>query len=314
MRRAAIGPRPRPAQRLHPGWILAALAAYVGCAAFFIGADPWDPLSASGGGILLVSSVAVGLVGGRWWMPAAALSLVALAPLTRTPQPLLFFALAVPFFVVVCAVLIALAVGLRAYVRRRSPEAERRVAFAGLGLLALVVALTGFGIYLDHRAVDRAPARPLLVDERTGAFRGIAPGMPAARARQLLGEPAPDQEAFAPTPLGADPGDVSGPSSLPAWQTWRYRRLVVFTSDGRVRGYLTTDPSAQTAPGAGVGDSLEVVKGHYSHLDCYGVTLGGDAVNPSYLACQGPIASGDQIFFGGDPVDSIWVSARDSDF
>jgi hypothetical protein len=44
------------------------------------------------------------------------------------------------------------------------------------------------------------------------------------------------------------------------------------------------------------------------------VTLGSDAVNPSYPACERRLPGGGQIFFGGDPIDSIWVSERDSDF
>ncbi len=299
--------QPRSRQRLNWGWLLTAVAVYVTCAAFFIGADQWDPLATWGFGILLVNSVAVGLVAGRWWMLLAPLSLIALAPLGTFSEPPLFYAFVVPALVIVSAALIALGLALRMPIRRRGAEAERRAAYVGLGLLGLAVAITGWGIHLDHRVIDRVPFRPLLIDERTGAYRGIVPGAPAGRAQQLFGEPVLGRRGPAPSPLDVDPVEVPGPSSRPNWEVWRYKRLVVFASGGRVRGYLTTDPSAQTALGAGVGDSLAVARRRHPSLRCYGVTLGSDTVNPSYPACEGSLPGRGRIFFGGDPIGSIWV-------
>ena len=290
-------------------WVLAALVAYLCCAALFIGADAWDPLAGWGFAILLANSVAIGLVGGRWWLLLAALGLIALAPLT-TQEPV-FYAVGLPMFVLVSAALIALGVAVRGAERRRSAETERRAVHVGLGILALAVAVTGWGIYLDHRVVDRSPSRPLLVDERTGGYRGIAPGAPAARARRLFGEPVIDSSDYAPRPLDTGPREVSGPRSRPGdWQPWRYEKLVVFTSEGRIRGYLTTDRSAQTQTRVGVGDSLVLAERRHPDLVCDGVTLGSDAVIASYPACQGPLPSGHWIFLGGDPIDSIWVQER----
>lgn len=272
--------RPSRAQR-HPLWLFPALAAYVCSAAFFIGADAWDPLAEWGFGILLANSVAIGLVGGRWWMLFTPLSLIALAPLTRATEPPIFFALAVPALLILSAALIALGVGVRKRRRRRGAEAERHAADVGLGLLVLALAATGWGIFLDHRVVDRVPSRPVLVDERTGAYRGIAPGAAAARVRRLFGEPVVDSGNYVPRPLAARPKEVSSPGSLPGWQPWRYKKLVVFISGGEVRGYLTTERSAQTQMGVGVGDSLTLAKRRHPGLECDGVTLGSDAVNPS---------------------------------
>ena len=240
----------------------------------------------------------------------AAFGLIALAPLSRATEPPLFYALVLPVLVLVSAALIALGVAVRRRRRRRGAKTERRVVHVGFGILALAVAVTGWGIYLDHRVVDRSPSRPLLVDERTGGYRGMAPGAPAARARRLFGEPVIDSRDYVPRPLDTEPREVSSPGSLPGWQPWRYEKLVVFTSGGQVRGYLTTDRSAQTQTGVGVGDSLVLAERRQPGLDCDGVTLGSDAVNPSYPACQGPLSSGHWIFFGGDPIDSIWVQQR----
>ncbi len=291
-------------------WVLAALGAYLCCAAFFIGADAWDPLRRWGLAILLANSVAIGLVGGRWWLLLAAFGLIALVPLLTTQEPV-FYAVALPVFVLVSAALIALGVAVRGAERRRSAETERRAVHVGFGILAFAVAVTGWGIYLDHRFVDRSPSRPLLVDERTGGYRGIAPGAPAARARRIFGEPVIDSSDYAPRPLDTEPSQVSGPRSRPGdWQPWRYEKLVVFASGGRIRGYLTTDRSAQTQTRVGVGDSLVLAERRQPGLVCDGVTLGSDAVIPSYPACQGPLSSGHWIFFGGDPIDSIWVQER----
>lgn len=141
-----------------------------------------------------------------------------------------------------------------------------------------------------------------------GTFRGITIGDSVARAGRLFGSPVRGDPNFAPTPVGVAAADLSGPSSMPNWQTWRYRDLVVFTDRGHVRGYLTTDPNAQTPAGVGIGDSLAVARRTYSHLSCFAVALGSDASNPSYLACDGTLTSGLAIWFGGDPIKSIWVT------
>jgi len=289
-------------------WVLATVIAYVVCAAFFIGADPWDPLADWGPIILLVSSLALGLLGGRWPVLLAPLALILLIPLNRHTEPALFPS-TVYWLVAVCTALIALTIGVRALIsRRRGPRADRRAAGAGVGLLCLTCALTAWGIYLDHRVVDHAPSNPLLIDERSGAHRGIAPGAPTGRVRRLLGPPADDSGAYTPHPLEADPGDLSGLHAMPSGQTWRYSTLVVFVSDGGVRAYLTSDPSAQTNTGVGIGDSLTIAERAYSNLDCGGVIGGSDAANPYSLACRGRLASGATISFGGDPIDNILVS------
>lgn len=289
---------------------MAALAAYIACAAFVVAADLWDPLGEWGWGLVLASSLALGVTG-RWPMLLAPLALIPLAPLNRMIEPELFTS-GVYWLVGVCAVLVALGIGLRALARRRGARAERGAATAGLGVICLTSALTAWGVYLDQRVVDRSPSGPLLVDERTGAFRGIRPGASASRALSLFGRPVHGPENFAPTPLDLEHDDVSGPSSLPSSEVWRYRELVVLVAGERVGGYLTTDPSAQTSAGVGVGDSLAIAERAYARLDCFGVTLGSDAVNPSYPGCEGALRSGDWIWFGGDPIDSVWVLETDA--
>ena len=287
-------------------WVLAAVVAYVVCAAFYIGADPWDPLADWGPVLLIGSSLALGLLGGRWPLVLVPLALIPLMPLSRASEPLNFSSSAAKELIAFLAVLIALPIGVRALTRRRGPRADRRAAGAGAALLCLTSAVTGWAIYLDHRVVDRVPSSPLLIDEHSGAYRGVAPGDPTGRVRRLLGPPADDSGEYIPYPLRAEAGDITG-GGVPAGQTWRYPTLVVFASEGRVPAYLTTDPSAQTPAGVGIGDSLKIAKRAYSNLSCGGVIGGSDAVNPYALACRGWLEGGATISFGGDPIDNILV-------
>ena len=108
----------------------------------------------------------------------------------------------------------------------------------------------------------------------------------------------------------ADQEGESGPGSRPSWEVRIFPQLAVFVDNGRVRGIATPDSAAQTREGVGVGDSLEIAKRHYQGLDCYGVTLGSDSTRPSYPACAGRLKGGNEVYFGGDPVDTIWVTAK----
>lgn len=292
---------------LRPASMLVALAAYAACAGLFIAANPWEPLSGGlGVCILLGGSLALGLIGGRWQTLLAALVLIPLVPLSRAPEPAIV-AVSLPFVLGACAALIALGVGLRALARRRGVRTGARARVIGVALLTLAGALAAWGVYLANRVVDHSPAHPVLVDERAATYRGLALGAPAADIRHRFGKRAPDR-GFTASPVGVDPADVSGPGSIPDWHSWRYRDLVVFTHGGRVRGFLTTDPDAQTREGVGVGDSLAVATGAYANLRCMGVTLGSDATNPQYRACEGRLPGGATIWLGGDPIDSIWVT------
>lgn len=291
--------------------LICALAAYVGSAAFVIGADLWDPLADWGWWVVLASSLAIGLAVGRWPVLLAPLALIPLASLNRMSEPELFTSDGVYPLAIFFAVLVAAGIGVRALARRRGARADRGAARVGIGLICLALAFTAWGVYLDHRVVDRSPSKPLLLDERSGTFRVIAPGVPAEYVRSLFGRPVLGEENRVPTPLGEDFKDVRGPSSMVRSQAWRYRKLVVFVVGARVHGYLTTDPSAQTAAGVGVRDSLAIAERAYRNLNCFGVTAGSDAVNPSYPSCEGQLKNGNVIQFGGDPIASITVQERD---
>lgn len=284
--------------------IAGCFAAFVVCAAFFLGADPWDPLAGWGWATTLAAALALGLVVGRWTVLAAVLVLLPLATLNRTGEPGLLLVVALPVLVAACAIVMCAGLAVRSLVPR---SGARYAALAAGALAGGAVAATAWGAYLDRRVVDRHPSQPVLVDDRSGALHGIVPGSSLTRARRVLGRGVVGSDDREASPLGVDAGGLSGPSSVPDWQTLRLHDLAILHTGDTVRGYVITDRSAQTQAGVGIGDSLVVARRRYANLACAGVTLGSDAARPDYLACVGRMRSGDELFFGGDPIDSIWV-------
>ena len=287
-------------------WAVAALALAVG---FFVGADPWDPLAgALGFAAVAAAAFGVGLVAGSWKAPLAALLFVPLAPLNRAEEPALYISIGIPALIFAAAVVIALGVGVRKlFDARRRSEFERRLRHAGACLSVAAIIATGWGVYLDHRVVDRSPRHPRLVDDSRGTFGRIRLGMSIERVRRLLGPGKPGNPDWAPAPVGMDPNALSGPGSMRDYRELRYRDLVVFARKGIVRGFVTTARDAQTQSGVGIGDSLAVAEQRYGDINCSGVLTGSDSSNPSYRGCQRPLAGGGAIWFGGDPIDSLWI-------
>jgi hypothetical protein len=239
--------------------------------------------------------IGLGLAFGGWRAAALAALIVAVAiaisPWSGSPVVLFFGG---PILVAGAAVVTGLAA-----------RARRRAATAGAVLLACAVAGTAWGVYLDHRVVDRSPERPVLVDERTTAHRGIRVGMETAEVRRVLPNPVVGSEL---APLGPDDDEIGGPTSITDVDEngFRYRDLVVMLDGPRVTGYVTTDDDAQTRTGVGVGDSLELAKRRYRNLGCDEATF-HDSNTPEYPFCEGDLGRDVALFISGDPIDSLWV-------
>jgi hypothetical protein len=210
--------------------------------------------------------------------------------------------IAIPFFAVIAALLIALGVGARRLASQRRDGLEPWVLRLGAAVLGVAVITTAIGVYLDHRVVDGSPKHPVLLDERIPTYRGVRLGMSVDRLEHILGRP----KRQGPHPES----DESGPSSFPVWRELHYDQLVVFVARERVKGFFTTAADAETRARVGVGDSLTIASRMYANLDCFGVIVGSDASNPDYLACDGLLPSRSVIWFGGDPIDSIWVTVN----
>jgi len=287
--------------------IVLTVVAYVLVAGLVFAADLWDPLGRSRVALVTLASFALGLVVGRFWAVAVVVLLVPLSLLAPWSDQFTLFLLAligVPFE--------ALVVAAGAVLRRLL---DRRVAGAGptAGAIAMATVLlaVGWGLYLDARHVDDAPSAPLLLDERTGTYRGLRVGASEADVIRLFGEGQLGDPGKGPAPLGVNSGQVSGPRSSPGGGTiFRYRDLAVMIRDGKVTGYVTTADNAETRAGVGVGDSLSVAEERYYPLQCEVVDLGNDEESlPAYPACWAKLATDVTFWLGNDPIDSIWVFA-----
>lgn len=311
---AVAGRHGRPTVAVVTGLVLAA------CTAVLVTSRAWDPTAGSRGVVAwAVGVVALGVAAGRpgATVPAAfrtmlvpAVVLVVLAPFSRAESPFAWALLAVPLMGAGGAV----AIGLVAAGTRRAAELVPRSApflpRVALGIAALAAVLAAWGVRIDHRVIDRTPARPVPLSDRTGAFRGVAVGDGLRAVRARLGAPvvAGAGSSDAGRPLDA-PKDFAGPEELPAGDTWRYDGLALVVSRSRVLAVVVTDRSAQTPPGVGIGDSIEVVRRTYGGLKCEGVRL-GEATNPAYPACRSrllgePGRRRTGITFSGDPVGSV---------
>ncbi len=283
-----------------------AVALYALVAGAVLAADLWDPLADWGPSVITLASLALGLLVGRWRAAAFAAFLLPLALLGPRDHPLALFFLAVigvPFE----AAVVAAGVGLRKALDRRQAMAGKLLGATAMGA---ALALVGYGVYLDARVVDESPSAPLLLDEQTGAYRGLQTGASLDRLQSLFGPGTPGDPNRVPSPLEVGPTEVSGPPFLPAdLTTLRYPDLAVLVQGGRVRGYVTTAEDAETRAGVGVGDSLSVAKQRYAGLACGVKDLGHDQPYPAYPQCFGRLPTGETLSFGGDPIDSLWVIA-----
>jgi hypothetical protein len=155
----------------------------------------------------------------------------------------------------------------------------------------------------DHHAA-RGPA--IRLDERTGTFLGLRLGRSEEKVVGQFGAGLRGKQGRAPAPVGTDPTAISGPTSEPSeWTTRRYQKLVVQFDGGRVVAFATTSPRARTRAGVGLGDRLTAVKTYYTGVRCDHASLGESDVSVPY--CAGRLPSGGGIWFGGDPIRSIWV-------
>jgi hypothetical protein len=250
-----------------------------------------------------VTAAAVGLafVARSWWTILAGLVVLPLygeRVLDNDPLGL--------FFTVVFLTPAALALFAIATVIGKAVD-PARARMAGIVTVSLAAALTAVGLYVDRRVVDESPDEPLVIDAERGTYRGLQIGLRKADARSLLGDPPERADVEGDeTPVGVDYSDISAPSSYPAWDKWRYEGFAVFFAKGQVQGFVTTSDRSETREGVGVGDSLDLVEDRYTGVTCDALTAYESSI-PETPYCTGGIADDRQIWFGGDPIDSIWV-------
>lgn len=277
-----------------PVAVAAALAAWAVVTASLVLAEAQHALADSALPLMLTVTAALGLgLVARWWALLALPLLIPVAALEGEAYDVAFLLI---FLVPVVGLVVLLAAAAGTLLR------PRRTTLPGAALLVASLLAVAVAALLELRVVDRTPDRPLAVDVERGAFGPVRLG---ARVSTLkLGR----VKRLRLLPVEA----LSGPSfSFPA--PLDFRRLArpglsVFTSMGRVLGFVTSDPRSELGgeAGVGVGDSLELVEKRLDGFTCDGVATEGESLEPTYHACS---RSSDRrtLWLGGDPIDSIWL-------
>jgi hypothetical protein len=194
------------------------------------------------------------------------------------------------------------------------------VRFApSLVLLVLVATVAGCGdaarpVPAAQPAPEHVPADPLPVDTRAGTFRGLAFRDSEAAVRKRFGK-ARCSTTAPMQPLGEDYYDIGGPThfvpprgkGLKRDCFMRYRRLVVLMFSGGAYGFVSTDTRAQTEQGVGPGDPQALVRERYPGARCEVANEGTEW--STFPLCTVVLAPGKRLYFGGDPIRSVWLIA-----
>jgi hypothetical protein len=150
-------------------------------------------------------------------------------------------------------------------------------------------------------------AKPSLVDELRGSYRGVRIGDTAAAVQRVFGaEPlSGPNEPIAPRE--DDFTDIGGPTVIAGGcgTSLRYDHVAFLMCKGHVIGFIVAEQGAQTRRAVGIHDAAHTVPARYPRLTCGSAPLEGG----SYPYCGGRVASHRRLWFGRDPIRSITVAA-----
>jgi hypothetical protein len=260
--------------------------------------------------IAVVGMLSIGALSGRWFF--SALSLGLLAGLALVDDPLSGWALVI-FGIPTTAILLAAGVGMGKLARRGVWHPELAAGILAVCILVPAVA-AGYDVVRPPR--DVTPEDPQVVDWRAGSFDQIALTIGTPAVETVLGAPARSGQDVSSVPVGEDYYEIGGPTSFGAPcmklkapdETLRYQELAVFTCDAKVYGWVTTSERAETSEGVGIGDSRELVKRRYPRADCYVANEGTEY--KTFPLCTVRVCEGRALYFGGEPIRSIWLIAQ----
>jgi hypothetical protein len=152
---------------------------------------------------------------------------------------------------------------------------------------------------------------PLRIDERSGSYRGIEFGAPIREVVRRFGYPGGGHSG-SEVPIGVDYYDVGGPtvssSPLGDTHTLRYHGVAFLTGQRRVYGFVTVDLRAETRFGVRIGDPQARVRERYRGAKCEIANEGTEYA--TFPLCTVMVSDGRYLWFGGDPVKSIWLAAQ----
>jgi len=187
------------------------------------------------------------------------------------------------------------------------------IAAVNAGVAAMVgLALAGCGDAPPDRAPSQRGARVL--DETTATFAGLRLGVSSAQVRRRFGSPLKSPDG-ASTPPGVDYYEVGGPTFVRPPPTLtagagsggsvRYRDTAWLVEGGRSYGVMTVAPDARTRAGVAIGDASDRVTERYPHARCK--TANENTEYATFPLCEVQPRPGVHLYFGGDPVKSIWL-------
>ena len=164
----------------------------------------------------------------------------------------------------------------------------------------------------SHRARSDK-ARISRIDLSAGSFRGVAIGDPVARLTRVFGVPPPRHGrqgfgAFQPNKDLDLPG-IPDADQVPPFKPepyYGYRDATFLTLDGRIRGFFVHQAGARTREGVRVGGPLNDARRKYKRLRCFSYV---DEYG-RHVSCTGRVTARRYVWFGGDPIDVIYMSEQ----
>jgi hypothetical protein len=155
----------------------------------------------------------------------------------------------------------------------------------------------------------------MTVDWRKGMLDGIGLRSTTAAVEKAFGPPGRRGFQNQASPIGEDYYEIGGPTSFGLPFKKRvypdqlgYTDRTIFTARDRVFAWVTTSERAETAEGVGVGDSGRLVERRYPRADCYLANEGTDY--PTFPLCEVKVCDHRTLYFGADPIRSIWLVAE----
>jgi len=151
-----------------------------------------------------------------------------------------------------------------------------------------------------------------VVDAGAATYLGAGVGDRTRRLERLFGQPLPGENVMPP---GVEYYDVGGPTSFTAprrlrfrGRTWRYEGVSWHINGGRVTALTTVRQGARTTRGLTIGDPQARVLELYPDARCHTANEGTEWA--TFPLCEVRIRRGHKLWFGAEPVKSIWVTVE----